>query len=135
MFVPRAIARNLRSPKWEINTHYRIIKTHNARGQPIVRRNSRFTGVERCVHGPKKTEAQIQRQRDELNRAVIAAVSSTRKDVDVTQAGLAEQMAWSREIVSNIEQGRRDVTVADLVLIARALDVDPEKLFRRILRW
>jgi transcriptional regulator with XRE-family HTH domain len=44
-------------------------------------------------------------------------------------------MAWSREIVSNIEQGRRDVTVADLVLIARALDVDPEKLFRRILRW
>jgi transcriptional regulator with XRE-family HTH domain len=87
------------------------------------------------VHGPKKTEAQIQRQRDELNRAVIAAVSSTRKDVDVTQAGLAEQMAWSREIVSNIEQGRRDVTVADLVLIARALDVDPEKLFRRILRW
>lgn|GEM_PF-2591584 len=87
------------------------------------------------MHGPKKTEAQIQRQRDELNRAVIAAVSSTRKDVDVTQAGLAEQMAWSREIVSNIEQGRRDVTVADLVLIARALDVDPEKLFRRILRW
>lgn len=87
------------------------------------------------VHGPKKTEAQIQRQRDELNRAVIAAVSSTRKDVDVTQAGLAEQMAWSREIVSNIEQGRRDVSVADLVLIARALDVDPEKLFRRILRW
>jgi transcriptional regulator with XRE-family HTH domain len=87
------------------------------------------------VHGPKKTEAQIQRLRDELNRAVIAAVSSTRKDVDVTQAGLAEQMAWSREIVSNIEQGRRDVTVADLVLIARALDVDPEKLFRRILRW
>ncbi len=87
------------------------------------------------MHGPKKTEAQIQRQRDELNRAVIAAVSSTRKDVDVTQAGLAEQMAWSREIVSNIEQGRRDVSVADLVLIARALDVDPEKLFRRILRW
>ena len=87
------------------------------------------------MQGTKKTEAQIQRQRDELNRAVIAAVSSTRKDVDVTQAGLAEQMAWSREIVSNIEQGRRDVTVADLVLIARALDVDPEKLFRRILRW
>lgn len=87
------------------------------------------------MHGPKKTEAQIQRQRDELNRAVIAAVSSMRKDVDITQAGLAEQMAWSREIVSNIEQGRRDVTVADLVLIARALDVDREKLFRRILRW
>ena len=64
------------------------------------------------MHGPKKTEAQIQRQRDQLNRAVIAAVSSTRKDVDVTQAGLAEQMAWSREIVSSGRCGRRRGCIA-----------------------
>ena len=83
----------------------------------------------------KKTETRIERQRDHLDRAVIATVSSTRKDVDVTQAELAERMAWSREIVSNIEQGRREVSVSDLILIARVLRVDPETLFRRILRW
>jgi transcriptional regulator with XRE-family HTH domain len=87
------------------------------------------------VQDPKKTEARTQRQRDQLNRAVIATRSSTRKDVDVTQAELAERMTWSREIVSNIEQGRREVSVTDLVLIARALNVDPEILFRRVLRW
>jgi transcriptional regulator with XRE-family HTH domain len=55
--------------------------------------------------------------------------------MDVTQAELAERMGWSREVVSNIEQGRRDVTVPDLILMARALDLEPETLFRRILRW
>lgn len=87
------------------------------------------------MQDPKKSEARTQRQRDQLNRAVVATLSSTRKDVDVTQAELAERMTWSREIVSNIEQGRREVSVTDLVLIARALNVDPEILFRRILRW
>ncbi len=83
----------------------------------------------------KKTETRIERLRDHLDRAVIATVSSTRKDVDVTQAELAERMAWSREIVSNIEQGRREVSVSDLILIAKVLEVDPETLLRRILRW
>lgn len=83
----------------------------------------------------KKGAARIQRQRDQLDRAVVATIASTRKDLDIKQAKLAERMGWSREIVSKIEQGRRDVTVADLVLIARALEVDPETLFRRVLHW
>lgn len=87
------------------------------------------------MQDPKKTQAQIRRQRDHLDRAVIATLSSTRKDVDITQGELAERMAWSREIVSNIEQGRREVSISDLILIAQALKVDPEILFRRILRW
>ena len=83
----------------------------------------------------KKTVTRIEIQRDHLDRVVIATVSSARKDVDVTQAELAERMAWSREIVSNIEQGRREVSVSDLILIAKVLEVDPETLIRRILRW
>jgi hypothetical protein len=37
--------------------------------------------------------------------------------------------------VFNFEQGRRDLSVSDLILVARALNVDPERLFRRILNW
>ena len=101
---------------------------------PRIRRNagSKRSGA---LQDPKKTQAQIRRQRDHLDRAVIATLSSTRKDVDITQGELAERMAWSREIVSNIEQGRREVSISDLILIAQALNVDPEILFRRILRW
>ena len=83
----------------------------------------------------KKGAPRIQRHRDQLDRAVVATIASTRKDLDVTQAKLAERMGWSRETVSNIEQGRREVSVADLILIARALDVDPETIFRRVLHW
>jgi transcriptional regulator with XRE-family HTH domain len=83
----------------------------------------------------KRPATKVQRQREHWDRAVIAAVASSRKDMDVTQAELAERMGWSREVVSNIEQGRRDVTVPDLILMARALDLEPETLFRRILRW
>ncbi|MEJ0038731.1 MAG: helix-turn-helix transcriptional regulator [Gammaproteobacteria bacterium] len=55
--------------------------------------------------------------------------------MDLTQEELAKRMGWSREVLSNIEQGRRALTVSDLILIARALDLDPETLFRRVLRW
>lgn len=74
-------------------------------------------------------------QREHWDRAVVATVSSSRKDMDLTQEELASRMGWSREVLSNIEQGRRAVTVSDLILIARALNIDPETLFRRVLRW
>lgn len=99
-----------------------------------MRRNVRSV-AERLVQDQKKAVAKIQRQRDHWDRAVVATVSSTRKDLDVTQAELAERLGWSREIVSNIEQGRRAVTVSDLIIIARVLDLDPETLLRRVLRW
>jgi transcriptional regulator with XRE-family HTH domain len=83
----------------------------------------------------RRATHKAQRQREHWDRAVIAAVASARKDRDVTQAELAERLGWSREIVSNIEQGRRGVTVSDLILIGRALNIEPETLFRRILHW
>jgi transcriptional regulator with XRE-family HTH domain len=83
----------------------------------------------------KRAIHKVQRQREHWDRAVIAAVASARKDRDLTQAELAEHLGWSREIVSNIEQGRRGVTVSDLILIGRALNIEPETLFRRILHW
>jgi DNA-binding XRE family transcriptional regulator len=71
----------------------------------------------------------------QFSPSLVATVSSSRKDMDLTQEELAKHMGWSREVLSNIEQGRRSVTVADLILIARALNLDPETLFRRVLRW
>ena len=87
-----------------------------------------MTEQKRAIH-------KAQRQREHWDRAVIAAVASARKDRDLTQAELAERLGWSREILSNIEQGRRAVTVSDLILIGRALNIEPETLFRRILHW
>jgi hypothetical protein len=38
-------------------------------------------------------------------------------------------------VIANIEAGRGRVDVSDLILIGRALDVDPEVLFWRVMRW
>jgi transcriptional regulator with XRE-family HTH domain len=79
----------------------------------------------------KKTEA----QRDRWNRAVVAVLAATRRDKDVSQEVLADRLGVSRDVVANIEAGRRRVEVSDLILIGRALDVEPEVIFRRVMRW
>ena len=53
----------------------------------------------------------------------------------MSQEALADKLGVSRDVVANIEAGRRRVEVSDLILIGRALDVDPEVLFRRVMRW
>ncbi len=62
-------------------------------------------------------------------------LAATRRDKDVSQEALADRLGVSRDVVANIEAGRRRVEVSDLILIGRALDVDPEVLFRRVMRW
>jgi transcriptional regulator with XRE-family HTH domain len=77
----------------------------------------------------------VEVQRERWNRAVVAVLAATRRDKDVSQDSLAERLGVSRDVVANIEAGRRRVEVSDLILIGRALDVDPEVLFRRVMRW
>jgi transcriptional regulator with XRE-family HTH domain len=71
----------------------------------------------------------------ELDRAVGIAVKASRIDRDRKQSQIADHMGWSAEIVSNIEQGRRTVTVSELILLAEAMGEDPQEVFRRILEW
>ena len=65
----------------------------------------------------------------------MAVISATRRDASVSQEQLAERLGWSRSKVAKIEQGQRRIEVPDFILIARALDIDPETLFRRVMRW
>ena len=71
----------------------------------------------------------------ELDRAVGIAVKASRIDRDRKQSQIADHMGWSAEIVSNIEQGRRTVTVSELILLAESMGEDPQEVFRRILEW
>lgn len=42
---------------------------------------------------------------------------------------------WARDTVASVEAGRRKVEVTDVILFALALRLEPEMIFRRILRW
>ena len=66
---------------------------------------------------------------------VAAVISASRKDADVRQEDLAQRLGWSRWKLAKIEAGEGKIEFGELVLLARALKIEPETLFRRMLRW
>lgn len=78
-------------------------------------------------------EATDYRQR--LERVIPVIMVGTRRDLDVSQTELARRMGWTRNMVANLESGRRSVRLTDFLMVAKALRVDPVSLLHRILRW
>ena len=81
--------------------------------------------------GVKKAEAERQR----LEQTIVAVLKASREDLDVSRKELADRLGWKPEQVAELEIGRRIVRAADLILIARALKIEPDALVRRIARW
>jgi len=79
----------------------------------------------------KKIEKLISQWR----HSVQVAIQGSRKDKGLNQATAAERMAWTVDIMSNIEKGRRAITVAEFIVLAQQMGIDPEVMFRRVLKW
>lgn len=69
------------------------------------------------------------------NRAIASVLSQTRRDADVSQAALARAMGWHRSKVVKIEAATVSIRAAEMILVAQALKIDPQKLLARVLRW
>lgn len=76
-----------------------------------------------------------QKEKDRWNRAIVTVIRAARDDADVTQQELANRLGFTHRQVVNMEHGRRAIHASDLIMIAKALNEDPETLMRRILRW
>jgi transcriptional regulator with XRE-family HTH domain len=61
-----------------------------------------------------------------------AAVRDLRKQAGISQEALAERSGLHRTYIGGIERGERNVSLANIVSIARALRVSPSKLLERI---
>lgn len=70
-----------------------------------------------------------------LDSRVRVVLKATREDSDRSQQDLATTLGWSRNMITNMETGRRAVGFADFVIVARALHIEPERLLRRVLHW
>ena len=77
--------------------------------------------------------------RDELCGILASRVSivlkASREDFDMSQQDLATSLGWTRNVIANLESGRRTVRFVDFVIVARALHIEPERLLRRVLYW
>ena len=59
------------------------------------------------------------------------AVSDTREQLNMTQQELADRSGVNRTYVSDIERGRRNVTITTMKRIAGAMNLDASDLLKR----
>jgi transcriptional regulator with XRE-family HTH domain len=83
----------------------------------------------------EKRRAVKDKERERWNRAIVTVIRAARDDADVSQKELADRLGFTYRQVVNMEHGRRAIHASDLIMIAQALKVDPQKMLRRILGW
>ena len=81
-----------------------------------------------------KPEKQL-RERDKLERAIIAVAKASREDKDLSRHELAERLGLTYSQIVNMEHGRRAMGLIDFVLLAKAIGKDPVELLKRVLSW
>ena len=79
--------------------------------------------------------ADVRAGRDRLEARIRTVLKASREDCDLSQKELGRRLQLTRNQIANLESGRAVVRLADFVLIASALRIDPGKLLRRILQW
>lgn len=83
----------------------------------------------------EKGKAAKQKERERLNRAIVTIIRAARDDADMTQAELAAALGLPYRAVVNMEHQRRVIEASDLIMIARALKLNPTTLLERVLSW
>ena len=70
----------------------------------------------------------------EQYKIVGACLAAARRRANVTQQELAARLGKPQSFVSEYERGQRRVDVVELLVISRALGVDPLELFAEFAR-
>jgi transcriptional regulator with XRE-family HTH domain len=65
-------------------------------------------------------------------RELLDLLVETRKTAGVTQVELAERLGRPQPFISYFERGERRVDVIEFVAIAKALGIEPEALFSKL---
>lgn len=82
-----------------------------------------------------KEDVHPDQARARWERTAAIVLTGTRRQLNVSQQELADRLGWTRNMVANLESGRRAMRLSDLFLIAEALDTSAELLMQRILSW
>lgn len=73
--------------------------------------------------------------RSREHRALCAVLVASRREAGLTQAQLADRLGRPASFIAKIEIGERRLDVVEFAAIAKALKVDPRKMFDRFLGW
>ena len=82
-----------------------------------------------------KEDRALDQTRLKWERIAAIVLTGTRREMAVSQQELADRLGWTRNMVANLESGRRSLRLSDLFLIAAALETTAELLTQRISNW
>jgi len=60
--------------------------------------------------------------------ALISALIEARKSIGLSQATLAQRLGCHQSLIARIESGQRRIDVPELIILARALETDPNNV-------
>ncbi|MEO0383615.1 MAG: helix-turn-helix transcriptional regulator [Pseudomonadota bacterium] len=67
-------------------------------------------------------------------RTAVEVLIDARKRANLTQQEVADRMGKPQSFVAKTERGERRLDVVEFAKLAHALDVDPRRLFDKVLR-
>lgn len=79
----------------------------------------------------KAVEARLSRWR----KAFASVLAASRRDADLAQWQVADEMGWTRNTVSKIEGGNRSVSVEEMMELCRLYKIEPSTFLGRVTRW
>jgi len=68
------------------------------------------------------------------HEALLSTLRTAREKAGLTQAQLADRLGKPQSFVAKYENGERRIDVVEFVALARAMDTDPMRLFRALLK-
>jgi transcriptional regulator with XRE-family HTH domain len=71
-------------------------------------------------------------QRDRLERKLCHLLIAAREAADMNQTQLGKAVGRSQSFVSNYERAQRRLDLPDLILVCRAMGVEPVELLQRL---
>lgn len=71
-------------------------------------------------------------ERDRLERKLCRLLIEARLAADMNQTKLGKAVGRSQSFVSNYERAQRRLDLPDLILVCRAMGVEPVELLRRL---
>jgi transcriptional regulator with XRE-family HTH domain len=71
-------------------------------------------------------------ERDRLERKLCRLLIEARKAADLNQTQLGKTVGRSQSFVSNYERAQRRLDLPDLILVCRAMGVEPVEMLRRL---
>jgi transcriptional regulator with XRE-family HTH domain len=71
-------------------------------------------------------------ERDRLARKLCRLLIEAREAAGMNQTDLGKAVGRSQSFVSNYERGQRRLDLPDLILVCRAMGVDPAELLGRL---